>query len=488
MRFGPGTPLKQNKKLVFGDTPRKINRRINTTASPGGQGEMYTVYSAVSQGAAPEIDGRERGVILGGGVRRPATVRGGPGGGGRSRRADPASRIRLRRHQHGMPGPKGHGGGGRCGPLVRPATRGEDRRGGCLLRGDSRHREDPFGLRDAARLVPRRGEGGFRGGGGARAPPPAHPGTDVFRHGRLGADRAIEAGVPRPHRDRKRGRTEAGGLLADGFGDRMRRRDDRAGRARASLDLLRDPPGCCRRGGERGAGGFGRALARSAQSPPPAPRGGDAPAPRGGRDPGEGEASCLVQPGNSGRLDVSGPPRRGADAGRFPFGRRAILLSDLFQQTLESVSIGILAFDGAGRLTYINPAAEEILHGSSRAFGRKHYRTVFRGSPGAVRILRKALEDNAAVTGYDVELRLPRRSRARDQEPAGGNPRRRPVDDAGGGLRGGAPGGNAADPAGGGEDQRARGEDARDGEDPASVPPLPDPSDPPGGRGTHTPG
>ena len=87
-------------------------------------------------------------------------------------------------------------------------------------------------------------------------------------------------------------------------------------------------------------------------------------------------------------------------------------MSELFQQTLESVSIGILAFDGAGRLIYINPAAEEILHGSSRAFAGKHYRTVFRGSPGAVRILRKALEDNSAVTGYDVELRLPRRAQA----------------------------------------------------------------------------
>jgi two-component system nitrogen regulation sensor histidine kinase GlnL len=93
-------------------------------------------------------------------------------------------------------------------------------------------------------------------------------------------------------------------------------------------------------------------------------------------------------------------------------------LSDLFQQTLESVSIGILAFDGAGRLTYINPAAEEILHGSSRAFAGKHYRTVFRGSPGAVRILRKALEDNAAVTGYDVELRLPQRSRTAGDPPS----------------------------------------------------------------------
>jgi two-component system nitrogen regulation sensor histidine kinase GlnL len=84
-------------------------------------------------------------------------------------------------------------------------------------------------------------------------------------------------------------------------------------------------------------------------------------------------------------------------------------LNDLFQHTLESVNIGILAFNGAGKLIYLNPAAEEILHGSSRAFAGKHYRTVLRGSPGAARILRKALEDNTAVTGYDVELRLPRR-------------------------------------------------------------------------------
>jgi two-component system nitrogen regulation sensor histidine kinase GlnL len=87
-------------------------------------------------------------------------------------------------------------------------------------------------------------------------------------------------------------------------------------------------------------------------------------------------------------------------------------LNDLFQQTLESVNIGILAFDKAGKLVYINPAAEEILHGSARTFAGKHYRTVFRGSPAAARILRKALEENAAVTGYDVELRLPRRAHA----------------------------------------------------------------------------
>lgn len=87
-------------------------------------------------------------------------------------------------------------------------------------------------------------------------------------------------------------------------------------------------------------------------------------------------------------------------------------MNDLFQQTLEAVNIGVLAFDGAGKLVYINPAAEEILHGSSRAFAGKHYRTVFRGSPGAARILRKAIEDNAAVTGYDVELKRPPRTRA----------------------------------------------------------------------------
>ena len=92
-------------------------------------------------------------------------------------------------------------------------------------------------------------------------------------------------------------------------------------------------------------------------------------------------------------------------------------MNDRFQQTLESVNIGILAFDGAGRLVYINPAAEEILGGSSRALAGRHYRTVFRGSPGAVRILRKARDENASVTGYDVELRLLRRGKG-----AGGLP------------------------------------------------------------------
>lgn len=88
-------------------------------------------------------------------------------------------------------------------------------------------------------------------------------------------------------------------------------------------------------------------------------------------------------------------------------------MSGLFQQTLESVNIGILAFDGTGKLLYLNPAAEEILQGSERSLAGRHYRTIFRGSPGAVRILRKALEENSAVTGYDVALTLPRRTATR---------------------------------------------------------------------------
>ncbi len=85
-------------------------------------------------------------------------------------------------------------------------------------------------------------------------------------------------------------------------------------------------------------------------------------------------------------------------------------MNGLHQQALESVNVGILVFDRAGKLRYINPAAEEILQGSSRALAGRHYRTLFRGSPGAVRIIRKALEENAPVTGFDVELKLPRRT------------------------------------------------------------------------------
>jgi two-component system nitrogen regulation sensor histidine kinase GlnL len=84
-------------------------------------------------------------------------------------------------------------------------------------------------------------------------------------------------------------------------------------------------------------------------------------------------------------------------------------LNDLYQHTLESVNIGILVFDRAGKLVYLNPAAEEILQGSSQALRGRHYRTLFRGSPAAVRIARKALAENSAVTGFDVELKLPHR-------------------------------------------------------------------------------
>jgi len=84
-------------------------------------------------------------------------------------------------------------------------------------------------------------------------------------------------------------------------------------------------------------------------------------------------------------------------------------LNDLYQHTLESVNIGILVFDRAGKLVYLNPAAEEILQGSSQALRGRHYRTLFRGSLSAVRIARKALTENVAVTGFDVELKFPHR-------------------------------------------------------------------------------
>ncbi|HEY7529031.1 MAG TPA: histidine kinase dimerization/phospho-acceptor domain-containing protein, partial [Candidatus Deferrimicrobiaceae bacterium] len=87
-------------------------------------------------------------------------------------------------------------------------------------------------------------------------------------------------------------------------------------------------------------------------------------------------------------------------------------MNDLFQHALESINIGILVFDRAGKLVYLNPAAEEILQGSSQALKGKHYRTLFRGSLSAARIARKALSENAAVTGFDVELRLPHRGPA----------------------------------------------------------------------------
>ncbi len=80
-------------------------------------------------------------------------------------------------------------------------------------------------------------------------------------------------------------------------------------------------------------------------------------------------------------------------------------MTDLLRRTLESVNIGIVVFDAAGKLAYINPAAEEILQGSSQSLAGKHYRTVFRGSPEAVRILRKTFESHTPVTGFDVELK-----------------------------------------------------------------------------------
>jgi two-component system nitrogen regulation sensor histidine kinase GlnL len=84
-------------------------------------------------------------------------------------------------------------------------------------------------------------------------------------------------------------------------------------------------------------------------------------------------------------------------------------LNDFYRHTLESANIGILVFDRAGKLVYLNPAAEEILQGSSQLLKGRHYRTLFRGSLAAVRIARKALAENAAVTGFDVGLKLPHR-------------------------------------------------------------------------------
>jgi len=85
-------------------------------------------------------------------------------------------------------------------------------------------------------------------------------------------------------------------------------------------------------------------------------------------------------------------------------------LNDLPRRILESVNIGIAVFDTCGKLSYINPVAEEILQGSCRSLAGKHFRTIFRGSPGAVRILRKTFDDGTPVTGFDVELRKAKNS------------------------------------------------------------------------------
>ena len=97
-------------------------------------------------------------------------------------------------------------------------------------------------------------------------------------------------------------------------------------------------------------------------------------------------------------------------------------MTDLLRQTLESVNIGILVFDAAGKLAYLNPAAEELLRGSSLALAGKHYRTIFRGSPGAARLLRKALEEQTPVTAFDVELRPPGAGRYVRPDREGGLP------------------------------------------------------------------
>jgi len=87
-------------------------------------------------------------------------------------------------------------------------------------------------------------------------------------------------------------------------------------------------------------------------------------------------------------------------------------LSDLFRQALESANIGVLIFRDRGSLVYLNPAAEEILQGSERALSGKSYRTIFRGSPAAARILRRVMAERSPVTAYDVDLAPVRRMRS----------------------------------------------------------------------------
>lgn len=87
-------------------------------------------------------------------------------------------------------------------------------------------------------------------------------------------------------------------------------------------------------------------------------------------------------------------------------------MSDRFRQAFESANIGILVFHGRGTLAYVNPAAEEILQRSERSLSGRSYRTIFRGSPAAVRILRRSLAERAAVTAYDIDLAPVRRTRS----------------------------------------------------------------------------
>jgi len=94
-------------------------------------------------------------------------------------------------------------------------------------------------------------------------------------------------------------------------------------------------------------------------------------------------------------------------------------LSDLFRQALESANIGVLIFRDGGTLAYLNPAAEEILQGSERALSGKSFRTIFRGSPAASRILRRVLAERSAVTAYDIDLAPVRRIRSVSGESHG---------------------------------------------------------------------
>lgn len=116
-------------------------------------------------------------------------------------------------------------------------------------------------------------------------------------------------------------------------------------------------------------------------------------------------------------------------------------MSDLFRHAFDSANIGILVFHGRGTLAYLNPAAEEILQGSEKAFAGKSYRTIFRGSPAAVRILRRSLAERASVTAYDVDLSPVRRIRSMSEgAPAsfpvilGASPLTGPEGDTGGAV------------------------------------------------------
>lgn len=111
-------------------------------------------------------------------------------------------------------------------------------------------------------------------------------------------------------------------------------------------------------------------------------------------------------------------------------------MNDLHKTTLESVNVGILVFSRDGRLVYINPAAEEILRASAHSLSGRHFRFLFRGSPAAVRIVRKALEEKAAVTGFDIGLRVPGGASPGSSAPMtviiGASPMPGPADEPGG--------------------------------------------------------